>query len=1151
MPHTQPAGPQRYLDFDLDVRPDGSAGYTVTGGWGSGRAPRECSHSPLIVPALHKAVDDFDRTMHVDLTRDLDPTGAAALGLPDDRLVQSVGEALFKAVFTGEVFGLFRQAQAQARQDRTVWLRVKLNVAPEFAGLPWEYLWDRSLEEYLSLSYGTSLVRSPEVPLQAAPVEVTGPLRVLGMVADPHDLQPLDADQERARMEAALAELRERGHIHLEWVGQPTWGDLRDALRNGPWHVFHFIGHGAYEQRTGQGTIALSGEDGRARPLPAEDLARLTRISPDLRLAVLNTCEGTRGSDRSMSSSVAGRLVRGNVPIVVGMQHKISDKAAIAFCGDFYDTVATGGSVDEAVLFARLRVRERLGETLEWGTPVLYSRSPEGRLFRVPEEQRSVSHPPAADRVATIEVPTRRTNVPARPLTTLIAREGDVLAVRGLLLQETSSLVTLIGPAGVGKTRLARGVVDGLLDHFDDGVWLVRLEDLPHGGLAAADAGTLVLSAISRALGLEETGTLGPAARLVEHLADKRSLLWLDAFERVVPAAGRVNDVLQACAQVKVLTTSRDLLGVDGEQRYAVEPLAVPVLDPLPELPDLAVVPSVRLFVERMRSKRYDFALKEENAADVAAVCVRVGGLPRAIELVIKNGPGDTRQLREQVPHVLGEVTRAIDWSFARLSTGEQTLLQRLAVFKGNCTFEAIERICAHGPERGQVAVLSGMNALIDRSLLQVRQQYDLYWMMATTRDYALDRLRDSGELDAVQRQHAEHYCLLAEQEWPRSESKEQAASLVRLDEQYDNLRAALEWSLSAAGDVETGLRLAGALGAYWYVRGAFTEGRAWLEKLLDRSAGSDTAVVAHAKNMASVLVLHQGDLALARRLAREALTHFEGLDSAAPEHAGPTSRTQGIARSYSVLAFIEKEDEDYSLARHYDVESLEHWRESGYAWGIAWVACDLALVLIGLGDVDEAERLLDESLRLREELEDQRGMTLGLLYLAFVRSRQGRRPHAVQLTATSLSLATQIGYQRGRALASYYAALLHHVQDEHEQARVQLELNLRLRRQQADERGAAECLELMACVARKQGRLEQARTLLRHADSLWTRLGARRIHREYDDLYPTVDEDLRRLREEAPDVVGAWHPQLSLAAIVAAALADPATADPSAATRG
>jgi WD40 repeat protein len=361
------------LDFQVEIGAGGDRGYEVVV-----RAPQGGEATALLrlpgsaqllggqLGRLQDALLASSASVRRSLTR-------------EERPVQEFGRALFDALMVDNVRGLLVASRQQAAREGKQ-LRVVLQIRPpELARLPWEFLFDAGEDDYLCLE--TPLVRYPFVLQQQRPLGVTPPLRVLGMVARPGDQQALAIDDEQRRLSRALADLERAGRVELNWVPGQTWRDLQAAMRTGPWHVFHFIGHGGFDANAGEGTLALADDQGRTYPLHASDLAMLLRGHQSLRLVLLNACDTGRASALDPFSSVAGALMRRGIPAVLAMQFEITDQAAVEFSHTFYGAVADQLPVDVSVTEARHAIRLAVPGTLEWGTPVLYLRSPDGYIF--------------------------------------------------------------------------------------------------------------------------------------------------------------------------------------------------------------------------------------------------------------------------------------------------------------------------------------------------------------------------------------------------------------------------------------------------------------------------------------------------------------------------------------------------------------------------------------------------------------------------------------------------------------------------------------------------------------------------------------------------------------------------------------------------
>jgi WD40 repeat protein len=360
------------LDFELEISSGDGHTYPVIA-----RAPGGEATTTMRLPLTTAELD-----RHVAVVRDKVLASSAVLrGAPtaDERPVRDLGQRLFEALVAEDVRGLYVASRQRAREQGGV-LRLVLRVRPpELARLPWEFLFDPGQQDYLGLSM--PLVRYPEVLAPRQPLHVELPLRVLGMVARPGDQHLLEVDEERRRLRTALADLEHEGLVELSWVSGQTYTALEDALDRGPWHVVHFVGHGGYNRDTEEGTLALADHTGRTLWVGADDLSRLFAEHHTLRLVVLNACDTSRSGALDAFSSTAGALVRRWIPAVLAMQFEISDLAAIRFAEMFYESVAKRRPVDDSVMRARRALRLDNCYTLEWGTPVLYLRAPEGRIF--------------------------------------------------------------------------------------------------------------------------------------------------------------------------------------------------------------------------------------------------------------------------------------------------------------------------------------------------------------------------------------------------------------------------------------------------------------------------------------------------------------------------------------------------------------------------------------------------------------------------------------------------------------------------------------------------------------------------------------------------------------------------------------------------
>jgi WD40 repeat protein/tetratricopeptide (TPR) repeat protein len=363
---------QATLDFEVEISPGTDQRYPVTA-----RAPGGDAATSMHLPLTPEELDHQLAVINDAVLASSAVARRVATG--DEQPVQQLGRRLFDALITDDVRALYVASSQRAREEGAA-LRLVLRIRPpELARLPWEFLFDPGRQDYLGLSL--PLVRYPQVMAPRQPLRVTAPLRILGMVARPGDQDVLEVDDEQRRLRAALAGLELEGMVELSWVDGQTYSALEDAMDSGPWHVFHFIGHGGYDPGSDEGTIALASEHGRTDSVGADDLSRLLGDHHTLRLVVLNACDTGRGSALDVFSSTAAALVRRGVPAVVAMQFAISDVAAIKFAQTFYQNVAKRLPIDSSVMRARRALRRAKKDTLEWGTPVLYLRAADGRVF--------------------------------------------------------------------------------------------------------------------------------------------------------------------------------------------------------------------------------------------------------------------------------------------------------------------------------------------------------------------------------------------------------------------------------------------------------------------------------------------------------------------------------------------------------------------------------------------------------------------------------------------------------------------------------------------------------------------------------------------------------------------------------------------------
>jgi predicted ATPase/class 3 adenylate cyclase len=640
-----------------------------------------------------------------------------------------------------------------------------------------------------------------------------------------------------------------------------------------------------------------------------------------------------------------------------------------------------------------------------------------------------------------------RHNLPIQ-FTSLVGREDEIQRVGALLEHEGARLVTLTGPGGTGKTRLALAVATDVLDAFPDGAWFVDLVPLSDPAL--------VLSTLATTLSVRESGTQPLQDALSAFLAEKRLLLVLDNFEHLLPAASVVSDVLRAGSGTSVLVTSREPLRLRGEREVAVLPLPVPRADARLARDALAQAPAVALFVQRAQALKADFELTEENAEAVAAICRRLDGLPLAIELAaarIKLLPPQAllARLDRRLPVLTGgardaparqrTLRAAIAWSYDLLDTPEQALFRRLSVFAGGATLEAVEAVT--NPDQ-DLDIFAGLSALVDKSLL--RQIAGVgeprFSMLETIREYAAEMFSSASDRTTVEQHHSDHYLAFAEQAKGMIDGPGQASWLARLAAEQDNMRAVLERAIGN-DDAKMALRLGMALWRFWGQRGHLSEGRSTLERALAIEGSVDPSLRAAAMHYLGNLALDLNDfqasgghftksLSLRRRLGDQdavayslnglgLVAYYTGDYASASKYFNEVlaiwsaaADTPGVAIIHHNLGLLAAAEGTYELARSHHREALALRRQFGNVNGVAYSLWALGMVDLYDGQIGSAARLFDESLTIFKNLGDRQGEAYALHGLARVSQRQAEDLQTFQMFCEVLELRLSLGERNG-----------------------------------------------------------------------------------------------------------------------------------------
>jgi predicted ATPase/DNA-binding SARP family transcriptional activator len=638
-----------------------------------------------------------------------------------------------------------------------------------------------------------------------------------------------------------------------------------------------------------------------------------------------------------------------------------------------------------------------------------------------------------------------RHNLPAQ-MTPFIGREREMAEIQDLL--GTARLVTLTGPGGTGKTRLGLQVAESVVENYADGVTFI--------GLSSTTDPALVPNAIASELGVVERPDQPLVESLKLYFSKKHALLLLDSFEHVLEATPLVSGLLSAATQLNVLATSRESLHLTGEQEYPVPPLTVPDLAPTKPLPDLSTFESVALFIQRARAVSPNFSLTEDNAAAVAGICLRLDGLPLAIELAAARiklfSPQQMLERLESRLKVLMGGSRdlparqrtlrdAIDWSYNLLDEGEQRLFARLAVFTGGRTIEAVEAVCAPG---SPVDALDGLESLLNKSLLYQEEGpggNPRFMMLETIHEYAWERLANNGEEQQIRDKHLEYFLTWVEEIEPGYRRHGQLLLLDKTEAEMDNLRTAFNWAMES-GNLEAGARLVAPLEYFLHYRDHFVEGYDWIKRILDRIEAIPHQYQMTILRAASRIAYINGDLAQNKMYAQRALAlariigdrqneawsytnmalasinsidrqeiaeglmHCEiGLDL-----FGQLDDKTGMAQALTNLAILANEAGDYDRAQEAIEKGLSVCQETGEILRQSLLLSNLAFTVYHKSQYDRSKRLQQQYVRQMFEIGAKHQALSGMASLAGPLSKLGEPEKAARLLGASTLLLVELG---------------------------------------------------------------------------------------------------------------------------------------------
>jgi predicted ATPase/DNA-binding winged helix-turn-helix (wHTH) protein len=699
------------------------------------------------------------------------------------------------------------------------------------------------------------------------------------------------------------------------------------------------------------------------------------------------------------------------------------------------------------------------------------------------------------------------------PRTSLIGREQEVANATKLLVRSDVRLLTLTGPGGAGKTRLALAVAAGVADQFPAGVQFVSLASITHP--------ELVSIAIANALDIQQVANRSISQLIADQLQNSGPfLLVLDNFEQVLSAATVIAETLEACPSLKVLVTSRSCLRIYGEQEFPVTPLARH--------------DAIELFAHRAAAVWPGFQITAENTSAVNEICLRLDRLPLAIELAAARtkvlSPAAILDRLQNRLHLLTggaldlperqqTLRNTIDWSYGLLNEAEQRLFRRFSVFSGSGTLEAAEAVCNTRRDLG-LDLFQGLSSLVDQNLIQQldrSHEEPRFAMLETIREYAVERLSESGEQAATRRAHAAFCLVLAEEGNPELSSADRSLWLSQCDAEIDNFRSALDW-LFQTQDLDWALRLCVALFRFWDMREHLAEGRARLETVLQLAGNEHTKERARILVFLGALASAQGDYAAARVFLEQSLQLYEAIGD-----------ESGIGAALNALAVSARDRGDYAIAQVYFERSLACWRTLRDRLAVARCLHNLANVAKVRADYPRARWALDEALAIFERLGDRSGAAWSINQQGDIARASGDNAAARALYDRALIAFQEAGDRWGMARSLTDLAYIDCEQGQHNAARAALRQALGIFAQLGHRRGIARALEGCACLALRQAQAARALTLAGAAAYLRKLISAPLTQEEQSKLDDTLSPAWDALTESAARAAWAEGLEMSM----------------------